>query len=381
MMNKRLSRLSILTLCTVFALTGISTVEQILSLNGREAGYSNRAIAQTASEQIARSVYQKASPAVVTVKDGRGHGSGFVVSQDGLIITNAHVVEGSPSVVTVVFADGKQLPADVIGFAKGGLDLAVLKIHNQKNLPTLALATPGSAEVGDRVFGLGTPLESKLNDTFTQGDINRIDRKDGRIQHDTVIQGGNSGGPLLNTKGQVIGVNTSGYGTLNSGTNFAIPVSDVRSFLAAARKGDLSSVSTLEKSQPPTTQAISLNGQVINGSLAQGDFTPSSIQQYFPDINLASSFVDSYQFQAKEGQKVVIEMTSKQINPSLTLYQVIETNEGQQHKKIAENDDRGAGDFNSRITAILPTDGVYYLFASSPYQETGDYSLRAVANP
>ncbi|MEM6753819.1 MAG: trypsin-like peptidase domain-containing protein, partial [Cyanobacteria bacterium P01_C01_bin.38] len=260
-----------LTICTVIGITGINAVEKLLSDRSDsryKLGYFDTAIAQTAEEQIARSVYKKASPAVVTVKDGKVHGSGFVVSQDGLIITNAHVVQGSPSVVTVVFADGKQLPADVMGFAKGGLDLAVLKIHRQKNLSALALAAEGSAEVGDRVFALGSPLS--LNDTFTQGNINRIDRKDGRIQHDAVIQPGNSGGPLLNTKGQVIGVNTSQIGRTNIGINFAIPVSKLRSFVAAVRKGDLSPVSTLKKpSREPKFATISLNGEDINGKFSK----------------------------------------------------------------------------------------------------------------
>jgi serine protease Do len=382
MINSKLSRFSGLTLCVLFNLCGLIVLEEVLSNQGNKSGYSNSAVAQTAEEQIARSVYKKASPGVVTVKDGRGVGSGFVVSQDGLIITNAHVVDGSPSVVTVEFANGKQLPADVIGFAKGGLDLAVLKIHKQKNLRTLALATEGSARVSDRVFALGSP--HGVNDTFTQGSITRIDRNSGDIQHSAGIHGGNSGGPLLNTKGEVVGVNKSGVvgpGKTNTGMNFAIPVFKLRSFITAARKGDLSPVSTLKKLQPPTIQAISLNGQIINGSLAQGDFPSSYIRESFPDINLAGSFIDSYQFRATKGQKLVIEMTSKQINPSLTLYQMIETNEGRQFKKIAENDDRGAGDFNAQITTTLSADGVYYLFASSPYQETGDYSLQAVVEP
>lgn len=73
----------------------------------------------------------------------------------------------------------------------------MLKIHRQKNLRTFALASLGSAEVGDHVFALGSSLDPSLSDTFTQGNINHIDRKDGTIQHDAVIQGGNSGRPLL----------------------------------------------------------------------------------------------------------------------------------------------------------------------------------------
>lgn len=76
---------------------------------------SNNSVLALPEGEIANQVCTKGGAAVVTVKDGNGHGSGFLVSQDGLIITNAHVVDGSPSVVTVVFRDGKQVPADVIG--------------------------------------------------------------------------------------------------------------------------------------------------------------------------------------------------------------------------------------------------------------------------
>ncbi|MGB3640047.1 MAG: trypsin-like peptidase domain-containing protein, partial [Rivularia sp. (in: cyanobacteria)] len=347
-MNGKLSRLSGLTLCVLFNLLALTAVEQLLSDKGYKSGYSNRAVAQTAEEQIGRNVYQKASPAVVTVKDGKGHGSGFIVSQDGLIVTNAHVVEGSPSVVTVEFADGKKLPADVLGFAKGGLDLAVLKIHNQKNLQTLTLASNGSARVADRVFALGSPLDPEFKDTFTQGNITRINKE--VIQHNAPVYGGNSGGPLLNSKAKVIGVNTSiigASGKLNTGMNFSIPVSDVRSFIAAARKGDLSQVSTLKRPKQREFIAIS-NNKVINDKLSR-----------------ENGFLNLYVFQGKAGQKVAIEMTSKNMNPALGLYQAIETSKGKDYQRIAQNDDRGAGDFNSRISTTLPADGVYVIEAKS----------------
>ncbi|MBW4498715.1 MAG: trypsin-like peptidase domain-containing protein [Scytonema hyalinum WJT4-NPBG1] len=401
MMNQLL-RFRTLTLCTIFTVIAASSIEQLLPNNRREAWDSNSVLAQTAEEQIANQVYQKASPAAVTVQTGTGHGSGFVVSQDGFIITNAHVIKPPPqtqeelenynnhdfpSVVTVVFADGRKVPADVRGFGKGGLDLAVLKIHTQSKLRTLPLAAAGSAKVGDRVFTLGTPLDRNFKDTFTQGYITRIDKTNGKIQHDAVIMGGNSGGPLLNVQGQVIGVNTSGISgreKLNTGMNFAIPVSQIQSFITAARKGDVALKPTIfERTKAPTVATISLNGQVVNGSLAEGDRTleKGSLAEgnQTPE---KGSFADLYQFQGRAGQQVVIEMTSQKINSFLTLYQLSESSEGTEFKKIAENDDRGPGDFNAQIATTLPEDGIYLIITTSQERgETGNYSLRATANP
>ncbi|MBD2135735.1 trypsin-like peptidase domain-containing protein [Sphaerospermopsis sp. FACHB-1094] len=391
MMNNRFLQCASV-ICTIFTVLGVNSFEKQLSFREQKALYSNLVLAQTSQEQIARQVYQKSSPAVVTVQTGQGHGSGFIISKDGLIITNAHVIKplprneeevekynpkDFPSVVTVVFSDGKKVAADVLGFGKNGLDLAVLQIHNQKNLRTLALAAAGSAKVGDRIFTLGTPLDADFKDTFTQGNITRIDSRTGEIQHDAVIQGGNSGGPLLNSKGQVIGVNTAGIvgpGKLNSGMNFAIPVAQVQSFITAARKKDISSVSTLfKRSTKPAIASISLNGQIINGNLN-------------PEDGIASengNFMNLYQFQGRAGQRVVIEMTSQKINSLLSLYQVSESSEGQIfYSKIAENDDRGAGDFNAQIDMTLPEDGVYIIVATSQQRgETGNYSLQVTAKP
>ncbi|MCC5611969.1 S1C family serine protease [Nostoc sp. CHAB 5834] len=367
-----------------FTLIAAASVEQLLANNEHLAWQTNRVLAQTSEEKEANVVCQKGSNAVVTVKDGNGHGSGFLVSQDGLIITNAHVVDGSPSVVTVVFNDGKQVSADVIGFAMGGIDLAALKIQNRKNLPTLSLGSAGSAKVGYRVFAIGTPLDPDNRDTCTQGNISRI-RKNGEIQHTANTNQGNSGGPLLNAQGEVIGVNSlvakspvfDGAGNIvaytlsGTGINFALPVEKVKSFLADVRNKRVSDESTLPRKKEPTVATISLNGQVINGSLAKGDRIAEN-----------GAFINLYQFQGRAGQQLVIDMTSQKINSVLILYQVSESPEGQKIKEIAENDDRGSGDFNAQIGATLPEDGVYLIFATSHERgETGDYSLKVTAKP
>jgi len=384
-MKNQFARFKTLTICTVFTVMGVLNIEQLLLSNRHSAWYSSRALAQTTEEKEANRVCEKGGLAVVTIKDGNGHGSGFLVSQDGLIITNAHVVDGSPSVVTVVFKDGKQVPADVIGFAMGGIDLAAVKLQNRKNLPALSLASSGSAKVGYHVFAIGTPLDTKYRDTCTQGYISRIG-DDGTIQHNANINPGNSGGPLLNTQGEVVGVNVSvatarvydgedhiaGFTPSGTGVNFAVSVEKVKSFLSDVGKKRVSDKSTVVKqTKASTIAAISLHGQVINGSLAEGDRTREN-----------GSFVKLYRFQGRVGQKVVIEMNSQKINSFLALYQVIESPEGKVLKKISENDDRGPGDLNSQIVTTLPENGVYLILASSSEpRETGNYSLRATSNP
>ncbi|MBD2302452.1 serine protease [Nostoc sp. FACHB-190] len=388
MMNNGFFKLLTFVLSTIVAFIGVVGVRQLLPSDAQNKTQqekpSKTTLAQTSQELEANQVCEQASKAVVTVKDGKGHGSGFLVSQDGLIITNAHVVEGSPSVVTVVFQDGQQAPADVIGFAHGGVDLAALRIQNRKNLPHLNLARPGSAKVGYRVFAIGSPLDPENRDTCTQGHISRI-REEGIVQHTASTNQGNSGGPLLNSQGDVIGVNTWGAtapvydkeGNViartpsGTGINLALPVSNVQSFIADIQNRRVASQSTLERRQEPTIANITLNGQVIDGSLTTGDRTLKD-----------GRFVNLYQFQGRANQQIVIDMKSQKINSYLTLYQVNGSSEDSEVIKIAENDDRGPNDLNAQIATTLPADGFYFIVASSNERgEMGNYSLRAASYP
>lgn len=380
MLKSPLFKLAITLCSTSLSLLSLTAIEQQLLVNKP----SMRVLAKTADQQIANRVYEKVNPAVVTIKAGTGHGSGFVVTKDGLIFTNAHVVADAPSVVTVEFADGRQVPADVLGFAKGGLDLAALKINNQKNLTAVTLGNLASAKVGDRVFAIGTPLKTDNKNTFTIGNISRLDKKHSQIQHSANISYGNSGGPLVNDQGQVIGVNTKTElnpvfiggiplgDTAAGGIAFAISVDKIKSFWTAVQQKQLSPRHTLpnpEKAAPPTE--ISLNGQVIKGNLSQGDGVLSE-----------GNYADEYLFEGRAGQQVTLEMNSQQFNPFLKLYRVEESNGTREVLPVADNDDRGAGSFDAQITTALPEDGVYIILATSSQPgEVGNYSLRATATP
>ena len=219
------------------------------------------AVAGTPEAAIAKRVYARANPAVVTIRGNDGWGSGFIISGN-YIVTNAHVVKGQPAVVTVMMADGKtEIPADLVGFAKGGIDLALLKINRRIKLPTVQLGNVKSISVGDSVYAIGTPLAEVNQNTFTSGMVSAL-RNDGRrIQHNAAINRGNSGGPLLNDRGEVIGVNTSGslsqvidekgkivaIGTGSVGIGYAIGADVVRQFLTDAKQGKISPVATINR--------------------------------------------------------------------------------------------------------------------------------------
>ncbi|NJM66758.1 MAG: trypsin-like serine protease [Acaryochloris sp. RU_4_1] len=157
-----------------------------------------------------------------------GTGSGFIFDQQGLIMTNAHVVEDADQVL-VILKDGQQFPGQVKG-SDPLTDIAVIKIE-AKNLPALTLGNSDTLKAGDWAIAIGNPLG--LNNTVTMGIISATDRSSSQvgipdrrvnfIQTDAAINPGNSGGPLLNLKGEVIGVNTAIIGGAQ-GLGFAVPV-------------------------------------------------------------------------------------------------------------------------------------------------------------
>jgi S1-C subfamily serine protease len=158
----------------------------------------------------------------------RGLGSGFIINANGQILTNAHVVNNADT-VTVTFSDGRNVEGQVLG-QDPVTDIAVVKIPGN-NLPTVALADFQSVKVGQWAIAIGNPLG--LQETVTVGVVSAIDRSastlgisDNRIgflQTDAAINPGNSGGPLLNARGEVIGINTAIIGNAQ-GIGFAIPI-------------------------------------------------------------------------------------------------------------------------------------------------------------
>ena len=168
-------------------------------------------------------------------------GSGFVLTEDGYVITNCHVVDGADS-VTVVMLDGREFEAKVKGYDQNN-DLAVLKVDAQ-GLQTVKLGRSSDLIIGDMVVAIGNPL-GELTSTQTVGYISGKDRDvstDGTLinmlQTDAAINPGNSGGPLFNMKGEVVGITTAKYsGTTSSGASiegigFAIPIDDVTKMIS-----------------------------------------------------------------------------------------------------------------------------------------------------
>ncbi|MCB9895944.1 MAG: trypsin-like peptidase domain-containing protein [Planctomycetes bacterium] len=165
------------------------------------------------------------SPGVVSVEHKRGHGSGFVLAQDGYVLTNSHVVAGAEK-LRVSFADGRQLEARVQG-RDARTDLAVVRVE-AGGLPTMTLAGNDSVRVGQLVVAIGNPLGFQRS--VSLGVVSAIDRTlparnhifEGLIQTDAAINPGNSGGPLVNTHGEVVGVNTA-IVPYAQGIGFAVP--------------------------------------------------------------------------------------------------------------------------------------------------------------
>ena len=192
--------------------------------------------------------FEKVAPAVVTVstkgvtsngffqQQYEGVGSGFIINEDGYILTNYHVIEGA-SEISVTLSDNTTVAAKVVNYDENQ-DVAMLKITDSDvKIPAVVeLGDSDQLRQGESVIAIGTPLSTNLSQTVTNGIVSALNRNvetesgvmQNLIQTDASINPGNSGGPLVNTRGQVVGINTmKATGTDTEGIGFAIPINDI----------------------------------------------------------------------------------------------------------------------------------------------------------
>ena len=242
----------------VLLVTGVVGGEETTVVQGGGVATSTTANgkAQTVGE-----IYKKTSPGVVSIRanvsgdsqdpfggsSGVASGTGFVVSDDGYIVTNAHVVDKATGNIRVTFNDEKSVNGKLVG-ADTSSDVAVVKVDpDDHKLTTLKLGDSEKVAVGEPVVAIGSPFG--LDQTVTTGIVSAIGRAidapsgfaiDNVIQTDAAINPGNSGGPLLNGVGEVIGINsqiaTSGQSQGNVGIGFAVPINRVKEVIPQLEK-------------------------------------------------------------------------------------------------------------------------------------------------
>jgi S1-C subfamily serine protease len=216
---------------------------------------ANGELASATTSDPVVGVAAKVRPAVVTISTSTttvgpfgvpttAVGSGFIIDAEGLILTNAHVVEGADE-VTVTLEDGRELQGSVVA-SDADLDLAVVKVE-ATGLTAVELGTAVDLQVGQLVVAIGSPL-GEFTDTVTSGILSAVGRTvtvsdaqtrtrrtvDGLLQTDAAINEGNSGGPLLDATGRVIGINTAAV-TNAEGLGFAIPIDRAADLIAGVR--------------------------------------------------------------------------------------------------------------------------------------------------
>ena len=246
---------------TVGLLTGFGATERATgtaTVTATTTGASTSSVNVTSSDAVV-AVAESASPAVVTLtveSAGRaaygpfslpstGVGSGFIFDASGLILTNAHVIEGAGQ-ITVAFKDGTELPGTVV-VSDTRKDLAVVKVSAPNALPTIPIGDASALKVGQQVIAIGSPLGT-FTESVTTGILSATGRSievgsetsrqttsmTGLLQTDASINPGNSGGPLLDDTGKVIGVNAA-VAASAQGIGFAVPIDVAADIMAQAR--------------------------------------------------------------------------------------------------------------------------------------------------
>lgn len=217
--------------CTLYLILGFSTNERVYS---KDAEYNGE-------EFINVTVYEKINPAIVLVEaqmsDGLSSGTGCIINKSGIILTSSHVVDNS-SYIEITTAKGETYKAEVVKAEDQQGDLALLKIKPKHPLPTIKLGDSSLVKVGQKVLAIGNPFG--FNGTLTTGIVSRIDYERNKIQTDAAINPGSSGGPILNAKGEVIGISQSIFNPDNNKSNigigFAVPANEVKKLVSSYLK-------------------------------------------------------------------------------------------------------------------------------------------------
>ena len=231
------------TATSAFLLSNYMADRHALSQNTPEVTASSSdnvtTVSDSGNELSVAEINTKVSPSVVLISgksmQGEGQGTGVIITADGYIVTNAHVVSGfSELTVTLNDENNTEYPATLVGTDET-TDIAVIRI-NASGLTPAELGTSASLQVGQSVVVIGNPLGKEFSGSVTTGVISALDRQvefeDGSvynyIQTDAAINSGNSGGPLVNMQGQVIGINAAKIDTsVAEGMGFAIPIDEV----------------------------------------------------------------------------------------------------------------------------------------------------------
>ena len=257
--NKTIAAVIVCTLCSGFIGSGVTylalkdNLTQTKTINVNPSKFDTKSEALSATE-----AYNKVAPAAVVVstksvtqgyfmqtQEVEGIGSGFIINEEGYILTNYHVIQGAQE-ISVTLSNDVTTTAQVVNYDENQ-DVAMIKITDENvEIPaTVELGDSDALQPGEEVIAIGTPLSTELSSTVTKGIISATSRSVAvesgvtmnLIQTDAAINAGNSGGPLVNTKGEVVGINSSKIsGEAVEGIGFSIPINDIKDKIESLSK-------------------------------------------------------------------------------------------------------------------------------------------------
>lgn len=263
-----------------------------------------------------------------------GMGSGIIFNSDGYILTNYHVISGAQQ-ITVILSNKKEVPAKVVNY-DSSMDLAVIKLTGNVTLPGVAeLGNSSALQVGDQVVAIGNPLGKEFLGSVTSGIVSALNRQvqvdssttETFIQTDAAINPGNSGGPLVNSLGQVIGINSAKIGTSGvEGIGFAIPIDLVKPKISSLSKpilmlgitcSDISSSDAQQNNVPQGVAVIQVNP---SSPAEKAGLQANDIITKFDGKNITSTDeLNSIKASHKAGDKINIQVYRNGSTKSLTL--------------------------------------------------------------